>query len=91
MVWLARQSSWNQTRQLEISTRVFGLDTPAVLLPDQDQDENELTDTSGRKIAFLPSVSTTYSSWYKHRWITITRRQQQTGYGGQREETLILR
>ena len=31
--------------------------------------------TKGRHISFLPSLDTTYTLWYKHRYVSVTRKQ----------------
>ncbi|KAJ7040732.1 hypothetical protein C8F04DRAFT_1081926 [Mycena alexandri] len=45
---------------------------------------------SSRKLAYLPSLLTTYNLWYKRRWMTITRVQSQTGWYGSKEQTLFV-
>lgn len=79
-----------QARNLQISTRSFGLDSSAVMVPGEEDDVNSLLNGS-RKLAYLPSLSTTQSMWYKRRWMTITRGQQDSGYYGRKEDTLEIR
>lgn len=31
--------------------------------------------SKGRRISFLPSLETTYSLWFKYRYVTVTRNQ----------------
>ncbi|KAJ7117851.1 P-loop containing nucleoside triphosphate hydrolase protein [Mycena epipterygia] len=89
MVWLSKQPSWAQAREVEISTRSFGLNTSAVMIPGEE-DENNLSLLASRKLAYLPSASLSYSMWYHRRYMTVTRVQAQTGYYGQKEETLQI-
>lgn len=76
-----------QARDVEISSNK-GVNSAAVVL-DGNDDESALFKSS-RKLAYLPSLSRTYSLWYKRRWITITRTQQQTGWYGNKERTLSI-
>ncbi|KAJ7696544.1 P-loop containing nucleoside triphosphate hydrolase protein [Mycena rosella] len=89
MVWLSKQPSWAQAREVEISTRSFGLNTSAIMVPGEE-DDNNLSLLASRKLAYLPSASLSYSMWYRGRYMSITRVQAQTGYYGQKEETLQI-
>ncbi|KAJ7917521.1 BCS1 N terminal-domain-containing protein [Mycena leptocephala] len=89
MVWLSKQPSWALAREVEISTRSFGLNTSAIMVPGEE-DDNNLSLLASRKLAYLPSASLTYSMWYHRRYMSITRVQSQTGYYGQKEETLQI-
>ncbi|KAJ7105454.1 P-loop containing nucleoside triphosphate hydrolase protein [Mycena crocata] len=88
MVWLSKQASWAQAREVEISTRSFGLNTSAIMVPGEESDNVSLL--ASRKLAYLPSASLTYSMWYRRRYMSITRVQAQSGYYGQKEETLQI-
>jgi len=90
LVWLSKQPSWGTTRDVQISTRSHGGNSPAVVLDGEDDNANEFFKTS-RKISYLPSASLTYSLWYQHRWLTITRIQEQAGIYGEKENTLYIR
>lgn len=81
MVWLSKQPSWALAREVEISTRTFGLNTSAIMVPGEEEDNN-LSMLASRKLAYLPSATTgmAYSMWYHHRYMSITRVQAQTGY-----------
>ncbi|KAJ6581642.1 P-loop containing nucleoside triphosphate hydrolase protein [Mycena capillaripes] len=89
MVWLSKQSSWALAREVEVSTRSFNLNTSAIMVPGEE-DDNNLSLLGSRKLAYLPSPSLTYSMWYHRRYMSITRVQRQTGYYGQKEETLQI-
>ncbi|KAF9465915.1 P-loop containing nucleoside triphosphate hydrolase protein [Collybia nuda] len=86
---LATQPSWKRTRDVQITTRSFGGNSPAVELDGEDDNANQVF-KSPRKISYLPSASLTYSLWYKRRWMTITRVQQQSSLYGTKENTLYL-
>ncbi|KAG6911034.1 hypothetical protein DXG01_005450 [Tephrocybe rancida] len=78
LVWLSKQPSWSKTRDMQITTRVSGGNSPAVVL-EGEEDNVAGFFKSSRKIAYLPSASLVYSLWFKRRWMTITRVQQATG------------
>ncbi|KAG5636482.1 hypothetical protein H0H81_007878 [Sphagnurus paluster] len=77
------------TRDMQITTDVPRGNSPAVVLEGEDENVNEFYKSS-RKIAYLPSVFLTYSLWYKRRWMTITRTQQQAGIYGDKENVLHI-
>ncbi|KAJ7182706.1 P-loop containing nucleoside triphosphate hydrolase protein [Mycena crocata] len=87
MVWLSKQPSWNKARDVQISTSSMA--NNAAILLDGEDDASERFKSS-RKLAYLPSLSTTYNLWYKRRWMTITRVQSQTGWYGSKENTLFV-
>ncbi|KAJ7066519.1 P-loop containing nucleoside triphosphate hydrolase protein [Mycena amicta] len=87
MVWLSKRSSWKTAREVEVSTRSFGLNSNAVIVPGE---EDDLSLLSSRKIAYLPAPTLTYSLWYHRRYITVNRIQTQTGWRGSKEETLQI-
>ncbi|KAG6884660.1 hypothetical protein C0993_009184 [Termitomyces sp. T159_Od127] len=61
---------------MQITTRVFGGNSPAVVLEGEEEHSHFRFYKSSRKIAYLPSASMTYSLWFKRRWMAITRTQQ---------------
>ncbi|KAJ7319082.1 P-loop containing nucleoside triphosphate hydrolase protein [Mycena albidolilacea] len=85
MVWLSKQPSWSKVRNVQVSTNTL-INNTAIILDGDD----EMRSKSSRKLAFLPSLSTTYNLWYKRRWMTITRSQNQTGWYGSKEQTLYV-
>ncbi|KAJ7217406.1 P-loop containing nucleoside triphosphate hydrolase protein [Mycena haematopus] len=85
MVWLSKQPSWSKARDVQVSTNNV-VSTAAISL--DDDDEGTLRFKSSRKLTYLPSPSITYNLWYKRRWMTITRIQNQTGWYGSKEQTL---
>jgi len=76
-------------RDIEINTDEYGDDGATVVLDSKD----DLGDSSRptRKLAYLPSLSRTYSMWYKRRLVQVTRTSSQTGRYGGKEITLQLR
>ncbi|KAG6888088.1 hypothetical protein C0995_010791 [Termitomyces sp. Mi166 len=94
LVWLSRQPSWSKTRDMHITTRVSGGNSPAIVLEGEEDHSHNPYFKSSRKIAYLPSASMTYSLWFKKRWVTITRLQRTThssGIYGDKEDTLHIR
>ncbi|PCH36314.1 nucleoside triphosphate hydrolase protein [Wolfiporia cocos MD-104 SS10] len=74
MFWLSRQPAWKQTRSLEISTRDYGLTSPAVCIDGEDEERS-----TSREMTYLPSLSTSYSMWYKGHYVIITRTSVNNG------------
>ncbi|KAJ7472309.1 hypothetical protein B0H11DRAFT_2195949 [Mycena galericulata] len=87
MVWLSKQPSWSKARDVQISTNSLA-NNAAIFLDGEDETSQRFK--SSRKLAYLPSLSTTYNLWYKGRWMTITRVQNQTGWYGSKEQTLFV-
>ncbi|KAJ7309949.1 hypothetical protein DFH08DRAFT_974552 [Mycena albidolilacea] len=73
MVWLSKQPSWASARDIEISTRTFGLNASAIMVPGEE-DDNNLSLLDSRKLAYLPSASLSYSLWYHNRTLTRSHR-----------------
>ncbi|KAJ7673227.1 P-loop containing nucleoside triphosphate hydrolase protein [Mycena polygramma] len=88
MVWLAKQPAWSQARDIEISTRSFGLNTSAVLVPGED--DSQLSVLNSRRLAFVPAPSLTFSTWYHGRYMLVKRKQAPTGRRRRMEETLQI-
>ncbi|TFK39775.1 P-loop containing nucleoside triphosphate hydrolase protein [Crucibulum laeve] len=90
MIWLSKQPAWTEARDVEISTHSFGLSDYEDREGLEGEDEPMSLASGGRKVAFLPSISSTYTIWYKNRWMRVTRTEKQTGYYGKAEETLEI-
>ena len=60
------------------------------MVPGEEEDASSLVNKN-RKIAYLPSVSTTQYIWYKGRWMSITRDQEENTYYGRKADTLQIR
>ncbi|KAH9893420.1 P-loop containing nucleoside triphosphate hydrolase protein [Cubamyces lactineus] len=85
MFWLSKHSIFRTARTLDVSTRSFGRN--AAVAGDTGNED----DTEGRKISFLPSLSTTYTLWYKYRYVTITRDEVPDGPWNSPRQTLRIR
>jgi chaperone BCS1 len=83
MVWLSQQPSWSNAREIAISTQNYGLSSSAELLPGEEADGTE------RKMGYLPSFDSSYTLWYNHHYVRITRTKVREGYST--TETLTLR
>ncbi|KAG6852448.1 hypothetical protein C0991_011883 [Blastosporella zonata] len=94
LVWLSKQPSWSKTRDMQITTSSSGGNSSAVVLEGEEDYSRSMFSKSSRKISYLPSTSLTYSLWFKRRWMTIRRMQQQSspmyGYFGEKENTLHI-
>ncbi|KAI1791777.1 P-loop containing nucleoside triphosphate hydrolase protein [Ganoderma leucocontextum] len=84
MYWLSKHHVFRSARTLDVSTRTFGIDAPVMSDPDDLDDP-----TKGRHISFLPSLDTTYSLWYKHRYVSVTRNQTNDSPWQKRNKLLI--
>ncbi|KAJ7097167.1 P-loop containing nucleoside triphosphate hydrolase protein [Mycena belliarum] len=89
MLWLSKQPSWVEARDLEISTKTFGLDASAILVPGEEDDQN-LSSVSSRSLAYLPASSVTCSLWYRRRYMSIKRVKTKTGRRHSLEENLYV-
>ncbi|KAI0664269.1 P-loop containing nucleoside triphosphate hydrolase protein [Cubamyces menziesii] len=85
MFWLSKHTIFRTARTLDVSTRSFGRN--AAVAGDAGNED----DTEGRKISFLPSLSTTYTLWYKYRYVTITRDEVPDGPWNSPRQTLRIR
>ncbi|KAI4519963.1 P-loop containing nucleoside triphosphate hydrolase protein [Schizophyllum commune] len=99
MVWLSKQPAWRTSRELEISTRQFGLRGNATTVPGEHADANAFLDPQSRCLQYIPSASTSFvlsypanGPWYSRRRISVTRLQRSMGgYYGGTVESLELR
>ena len=75
----------DSARNIEVSASFFGLDVSRV----DDLGENE---DGENPVAFLPSLSKTYSLWYKGCYMTVTRSQvEEAGSWRRMKEVLEVR
>ncbi|KAF9259866.1 P-loop containing nucleoside triphosphate hydrolase protein [Marasmius fiardii PR-910] len=77
MVWLSTQPAWAKIRQVEVSTDTYGADRTAISIDDEDDEDAVQT----RKMFYIPTPSKTYTLWYKGRYLTITRSEEQNRWG----------
>ena len=85
LFWLSKNPKWREARIIDVSTRSFGLNSPAIAVTGSDEEEN----SDGRKLCYMPSVSRTYSMWYKRHYISVTRTQSQEGFYSTKEALTI--
>ncbi|KXN84242.1 putative mitochondrial chaperone BCS1-B [Leucoagaricus sp. SymC.cos] len=76
MVWLSKQPSWTNARDVQISTRSFGLRSNAVLIPGEEDDDSSATVSGERPLAYIPSYSSRHTFWYNRRWCRVSRLQK---------------
>ncbi|KAH8108653.1 P-loop containing nucleoside triphosphate hydrolase protein [Phellopilus nigrolimitatus] len=89
MHWLSKQPAWGQSREFEITTRSVGRasltqTTTGDLEEDDDCEEDEedalVHGRRKRKVAFMPSIGTTHTIYYRGHWLRITRSKRTHGY-----------
>ncbi|KAJ3931023.1 MAG: P-loop containing nucleoside triphosphate hydrolase protein [Lentinula lateritia] len=88
MVWLSKQPSWKKSRDVQISTQTYGAKSSSITLDGEDNYSSQFK--SYRKLSYLPSLSVTYSLWYKGCYMNIIRTQQETRWYGDKENTLQI-
>ncbi|KIJ21043.1 hypothetical protein PAXINDRAFT_6820 [Paxillus involutus ATCC 200175] len=88
MHWLSKQPAWGRSREFEITTRTVSRNglTQATTgdLEDEDEVEDEDALVHGRrkrKVAFMPSLDTTHTIYYRGHWLRITRTKRYPDYG----------
>jgi chaperone BCS1 len=88
MHWLSKQPAWGRSREFEITTRTVGRNglTQSTTgdLDEEDEDEDEDALVHGRrkrKVAFMPSIDTTHTIYYRGHWLRITRTKRYPDYG----------
>ncbi|KAL1660888.1 BCS1 N terminal-domain-containing protein, partial [Schizophyllum commune] len=87
MHWLAKQPAWGRSREFDITTRSGGRSslTQATTgdLEDEDEDDELVHGRRKRKVAFMPSLDTTHTIYYRGHWLRITRTKRYADYGGE--------
>lgn len=85
MTWLARQPSFQKSRDIEVSTSAY-----CTLVPGEDPDPK---DEDQKPLKLIPAPNTTYTMWFQARWMRVYRTKTETGNGYYRntEEGLHLR
>ncbi|KZT41725.1 P-loop containing nucleoside triphosphate hydrolase protein [Sistotremastrum suecicum HHB10207 ss-3] len=83
--WLSKQPAWGRSREFEITTRSNnGRGITTYTTGDLEEEENEEELVHGRrkrKVAFMPSVDTTHTIFYRGHWLRITRTRRAGEYG----------
>ncbi|KAF8645067.1 hypothetical protein AX16_008125 [Volvariella volvacea WC 439] len=90
MVWLSKRPAWGFARELQVTTRSWGLGSSAVRVPGDEDEPSELVSGSSKKLGYLPSMATSYTLWHKGHWMQITRTEKQKNYYSN-EEYLTMR
>ncbi|KAJ3934134.1 MAG: P-loop containing nucleoside triphosphate hydrolase protein [Lentinula lateritia] len=88
MHWLSKQPAWGRSREFEITTRSVGRHgltqtTTGDLEEEEDDDDDDalIHGRKKRKVAFMPSVDTTHTIYYRGHWLRITRSKRYPDYG----------
>ncbi|KAI3616458.1 mitochondrial chaperone bcs1 [Moniliophthora roreri] len=86
MHWLSKQPAWGRSREFEITTRSVGrsgiTQSTAGDLEEEEEDDGTLVHgRRKRKVAFMPSVDTTHTIYYRGHWLRITRTKRYPDYG----------
>lgn len=90
MHWLSKQPAWGRSREFEITTRTVGRNgltqstTGDLEEEDEDDEDDEDALVHGRrkrKVAFMPSIDTTHTIYYRGHWLRITRTKRYPDYG----------
>ncbi|KAG6334898.1 hypothetical protein ID866_4192 [Astraeus odoratus] len=86
--WNGFVDSWGRSREFEITTRSVtrnGLaqSTTGDLEEDEDEQDDEtlVHGRKKRKVAFMPSLDTTHTIYYRGHWLRITRTKRYPDYG----------
>ncbi|KAG8929036.1 hypothetical protein FRC02_006101 [Tulasnella sp. 418] len=96
MHWLSKQPAWGRSREFEITTRSAGRqgmishNNEEDLDEDDDEDDEQLVHgRRKKKVAFLPSLDTTHTIFYRGHWLRITRSKRSDTYHGNTQELKI--
>ncbi|KIK14777.1 hypothetical protein PISMIDRAFT_344432 [Pisolithus microcarpus 441] len=88
MHWLSKQPAWGRSREFEITTRTVSrsgiTQSTTGDLDEEDVDDDEdalLHGRKKRKVAFIPSLDTTHTIYYRGHWLRITRTKRYPDYG----------
>ncbi|KAG6865648.1 hypothetical protein C0991_000567 [Blastosporella zonata] len=85
MHWLAKQPAWGRSREFEITTRSAGrtglTESTTGDLEDDEEDDGLVHGRRKRTVAFMPSLDTTHTIYYRGHWLRITRTKRYPDYG----------
>ncbi|KAK0466705.1 P-loop containing nucleoside triphosphate hydrolase protein [Desarmillaria tabescens] len=87
MHWLSKQPAWGRSREFEITTRSSGRNgltqstTGDLDEEDEEEDDALVHGRRKRKVAFMPSIDTTHTIYYRGHWLRITRTKRYPDYG----------
>ncbi|KAG6879051.1 hypothetical protein C0992_005540 [Termitomyces sp. T32_za158] len=75
MHWLSKQPAWGRSREFEITTRSVGrsgmTQSTTGDLEDEDEDDGLVHGRRRRKVAFIPSVDTMHTIYYRGHWLRV--------------------
>jgi chaperone BCS1 len=85
MHWLAKQPAWGRSREFEITTRSVNRNgitqsTTGDLDEEEEEDDSLVHGRKKRKVAFMPSLDTTHTIYYRGHWLRITRTKRYDDY-----------
>ncbi|TRM58202.1 P-loop containing nucleoside triphosphate hydrolase protein [Schizophyllum amplum] len=88
MHWLSKQPAWGRSREFDITTRSGGRSgltqsTTGDLEEDEEEEDDLVHGRRKRKVAFMPSLDTTHTIYYRGHWLRITRTKRYADYGGE--------
>lgn len=90
MVWLSQQPAWRAARDVQITSKSFGLNISATQIEGEEEDPMDAL-SSTRTLSYLPSVDTTFTFWYHRRWVRINRSVRETqNYYNSRTEMISI-
>ncbi|CAE6427779.1 unnamed protein product [Rhizoctonia solani] len=81
MIWLSLQPAWRKAREVQISSKDYGLNRNATIVVPGE------TGTTGetRSVAYLPTYGSTHTMFFRRHWMRVTRTRQDLGEGCTRE------
>ncbi|QRW16677.1 mitochondrial chaperone BCS1 [Rhizoctonia solani] len=81
IIWLSLQPAWRKAREVQISSKDYGLNRNATIVVPGE------TSTTGdtRSVAYLPTYGSTHTMFFRRRWMRVTRTRQDLGEGCTRE------
>ncbi|CAE6351983.1 unnamed protein product [Rhizoctonia solani] len=81
MIWLSLQPAWRKAREVQISSKDYGLNRNATIVV---PGETGITGET-RSVAYLPTYGSTHTMFFRRRWMRVTRTRQDLGEGCTRE------
>ncbi|KZT66896.1 P-loop containing nucleoside triphosphate hydrolase protein [Daedalea quercina L-15889] len=89
LYWLSRRPVWRKARDLEVTTRHYGLEASQSAHPWLPPRED--TRDTGREMSYLPRADKTYHMWYKRHLMLVSRRMKSPVSSFNRSEYLHIR
>ncbi|KAI0675785.1 P-loop containing nucleoside triphosphate hydrolase protein [Trametes maxima] len=73
LYWLSQRKVFHTARQIEVSSYYYGLDDSTTSVDNFGEGED------ADKVSYYPSMNRTYTLWYRGRYMTIRRENQNEG------------